>query len=109
MADRHGNVWVGRRRECATIAHASARALVTVERLVPGNMLEDERLAPGVISATYISAIAVAPGGARPAALLDEYGFDAKHVAQYASMARSEEGFRAWLAREVFGAEAVPA
>ena len=34
MADSAGNVWVGRRRECATIAHASARCLVTVERVV---------------------------------------------------------------------------
>src|SRR5207237_745945 len=45
MADAEGNVWLGRRRECATIAHASKRALVTVERVVPGNFLEDERLA----------------------------------------------------------------
>ncbi|HYF06073.1 MAG TPA: CoA-transferase, partial [Acetobacteraceae bacterium] len=46
MADSEGNVWLGRRRECATIAHASRRALVTVERVVPGDFLEDERLAP---------------------------------------------------------------
>ena len=47
MADSEGNVWLGRRRECATIAHASKAALVTVERFVDGNFLEDERLAPG--------------------------------------------------------------
>ena len=54
MADAEGNVWVGRRRECATLAHASRRLLVTVERVVPGNLLEDERLAAGTISATYV-------------------------------------------------------
>src|SRR6185437_3839939 len=33
MADANGNVWVGRRRELATIAHASKRVLATVERI----------------------------------------------------------------------------
>ncbi len=103
MADAAGNVWVGRRRECATLAHASRRALVTVERVVEGNFLEDERLAGGAISATYIEAVAVAARGAQPAALLDEYGFDAAYVAEYARMARTEAGFQEWLAREVFG------
>jgi glutaconate CoA-transferase subunit A len=102
MADEEGNVWVGRRRECATIAHASKRALVTVERVVPGNFLEDERLASGAINATYIGGIAIAERGAHPVALLDEYGFDGAYVSEYARMARSEEGFAAWCAREVF-------
>ncbi len=102
MADGEGNVWLGRRRECATLAHASRRALVTVERVVEGNFLEDERLAPGTIGATYIEAIAVAARGAWPVALLDEYGFDAVHVAEYARLARTEDGFRAYLDRFVF-------
>lgn len=104
LGDRHGNVWLGRRRECATIAHAAKRTLVTVERLHPGNLLEDERLAPGTISGTYVEAFAVAERGAHPVALLDEYGFDAAHVAAYARAARTEEGFRAWLAEHVLDA-----
>ena len=103
MADSYGNVWLGRRRECATLAHASQRALVTVERVVEGNFLEDERLAPGTISATYIEAVTIAQRGARPAALLDEYGFDAAYVAEYASMAKTAAGFAEWMACEVFG------
>ncbi len=102
LADSEGNVWLGRRRECATIAHASKAALVTVERVVEGNFLDDERMASGVISATYITATAIAKRGARPAALLDEYGFDAAYVADYARAAKTEDGFRAWLDREVF-------
>ena len=102
MADSHGNVWLGRRRECATLAHASKRALVTVERVMPGNFLEDERLAAGTISATYIEAVAIAERGARPAALLDEYAFDADHIAAYGRAARTDAGFQEWLAREVF-------
>jgi glutaconate CoA-transferase subunit A len=109
MADGAGNVWLGRRRECATIAHASRAALVTVERVVEGNFLEDERLAAGAINATYIDAVAVAQRGAHPAALLDEYGFDAAYVADYARAAKTAEGFSAWLDREVFGATAAAA
>ncbi len=94
MADEAGNVWVGRRRELATLAHAARRTLVTVERLVPGSMLEDERLAPGVIGAVYIDTIAVAPQGAWPLAVLDEYPADAAHMAAYAKAARTDDGFR---------------
>lgn len=102
MADAEGNVWLGRRRECATIAHASKAALVTVERVVEGNFLEDERLASGAINATYVTATAIAERGARPCALLDEYGFDGAYISDYARAAKTEEGFRAWLDREVF-------
>lgn len=102
MADAEGNVWLGRRRECATIAHASKAALVTVERVVEGNFLEDERLASGAINATYVTATAIAERGARPSALLDEYGFDQAYVSDYARAAKTEDGFRAWLDREVF-------
>ncbi len=100
-ADAHGNVYVGRRRELATIAHASRRVLVTVERRIEGNLLEDERLAPGTISGTYIEAVEVAARGAWPVGLLDEYPYDAAHVEDYAKLARSEEGFRGYLARHV--------
>ncbi|WP_159999251.1 CoA transferase subunit A [Roseomonas sp. 18066] len=105
MADRDGNVWLGRRRECATLAHASRAALVTVERFFDGNLLEDERTAPGTISATYISGVALAERGAHPVALLDEYGFDAAYVAGYARAARTQEGFDNWLAAELRGSE----
>ena len=106
MADAEGNVWVGRRRELATIAHAAKRVLVTVERLVPGNMLEDERLAPGVISATYVDQFAIAQRGAWPIALLDEYDSDPAHVAAYARAARTEAGFQAYLDQHVFHRQA---
>src|SRR5579875_3552017 len=64
MADRDGNVYVGRRQELATMAHAARRSLVTVERMFDGNLLEDERLAAGTISAVYVEAVAVAERGA---------------------------------------------
>jgi glutaconate CoA-transferase subunit A len=100
-ADRDGNVYVGRRRELATVAHAAKTALVTVERIVEGNLLEDERMAAGTINATYIGAVAVAPKGAWPIGLLDEYPLDAGHFAAYAKAARSEAGFAGYLERYV--------
>lgn len=106
MADRDGNVWVGRRRELATIAHAARRVLVTVERVVDGNLLADERLAPGVISATYVEQVAVAERGAWPLALLDEYPADAEHLALYARSARTGSGFKAYLDRYVLAKQA---
>lgn len=109
MADSKGNVWLGRKRECATIAHASKRTLVTVERVVEGDFLMDERLAPGTISATYVDAVAVAARGAHPVALLDEYGADPAYVGEYARMAKTEEGFAEWLDREVFTPKAMAA
>ncbi len=104
-ADRDGNVYVGRRRELATLAHASRRSLVTVERMVEGSLLEDERMAPGTINATYVEAVAVAPRGAWPIGLLDDYALDAAHFAEYARAARTEAGFRGYLERYVLERE----
>ncbi len=109
MADAHGNVWVGRRRELATLAHASRRVLVTVERVAPGNLLDDERLAPGTISGAYIDQVAVAGRGAWPLGLLDEYSADVAHLRDYARAARTADGFQSYLNRHVWPAEAAAA
>jgi glutaconate CoA-transferase subunit A len=102
LVDPDGNVYVGRRRECATIAHASRRVLVTVERTTDRNLLEDEMLSAGTVSGTYVEAVAIAERGAWPVALLEEYGFDSAHFAEYARLARTEEGFQTYLQRYVF-------
>jgi glutaconate CoA-transferase, subunit A len=96
-ADEAGNVWVGRRRELATIAHAAKQTFVTYEELKPGDMLEDELLAPGVISATYVSATAPAKRGAWPLAIAGVYELDDAHLMNYAKAARTREGFRRYL------------
>jgi glutaconate CoA-transferase subunit A len=96
-ADEAGNVWVGRRRELATIAHASKACLVTYEEMRSGDMLEDELLAPGVISATYISAAAPAKRGAWPLGVAGVYDIDDAHLAHYARAARTREGFQRYL------------
>jgi glutaconate CoA-transferase subunit A len=96
-ADEAGNIWVGRRRELATIAHAARNTYVTVEEFRPGDMLEDELLAPGVISAAYVSGIARAERGAWPLGVADVYAIDDAHLLAYAKAARTREGFRQYL------------
>lgn len=95
--DSAGNVWVGRRRELATIAHAARETLVSVEEIRTGNMLEDEILAPGVVSSVYIGAIARAERGAWPLGAPGLYPIDDAHLAVYARAARTEAGFRRYL------------
>jgi len=96
-ADECGNVWVGRRGELATIAHAAKRTLVTFEELKPGDMLEDELLAPGLISATYITGVAPAKRGAWPLGIPGVYDIDDAHLMHYARAARTREGFQRYL------------
>ena len=96
-ADEAGNVWVGRRRELATAAHASRVSLVTYEEKKPGDMLEDELLAPGVISSIYVGAVAQAPRGAWPLGVPGLYGVDDAHLAQYARAAKTQAGFQSYL------------
>jgi glutaconate CoA-transferase, subunit A len=105
-ADRFGNVWIGIRRELMLMAHASRSTLVTVEEIVDGNLLHDPALAAGTISALYVSAVAVAPGGAAPIGLVDCYAPDHAALAAYAQAARSGAGFAAWLDRHLSRAPA---
>jgi len=101
-ADEAGNVWVGRRRELATIAHAAVKTFVTYEELRKGDMLEDELLAPGVVSSIYVSATAQAQRGAWPLGVADLYGIDDAHLALYARLAKTREGFQRYLDDFVF-------
>ena len=96
-ADEAGNVWVGRRRELATAAHAAKSSLVSFEEQRQGDMLDDELLAPGVISSIYVGGLAHAPRGAWPLGMQGLYGIDDVHVSQYAKAARTREGFLKYL------------
>jgi glutaconate CoA-transferase subunit A len=101
-ADEAGNVWVGRRAELATIAHASRACYVSYEEMKPGDMIEDELLAPGCIGSVYITAVAPAPRGAWPLGVPGAYGIDDAHLMQYARLAKTAEGFRKYLDEFVF-------
>lgn len=105
-ADEAGNVWVGRRRELATISHAARATYVTYEEKREGDMLEDEILAPGVISSVYLTAVAPARRGAWPLGVAQVYGIDDAHLMQYARAARTKPGFEEYLKQFVFASEA---
>ena len=102
MADRYGNVWIGRQRELATMAHAAARTVATVERIHAGNLLDDPVLAAGTLPGFYVDRIAVAERGAWPLPLPDYYAADGEHLALYARMAATTEGFAEYVERYVY-------
>ncbi|HEY2113016.1 MAG TPA: CoA transferase, partial [Dongiaceae bacterium] len=101
LADRAGNVWIGRRRELVTMAHAARVTLVTVERIQEEYLFAIEASAAGSLSSLYVGAIAEAPNGAWPLGLAEHYAPDDVHLAAYAEAARGETGFRDYLARHV--------
>lgn len=105
-ADRNGNVFIGRRRELVAMAHAAATALVTVEEIRDVDLLGAEETAAGTLAGAYIGGIAVAPRGAWPLNLWNIYAHDETHMRQYAEMARTDEGFAAYLDRFVHRAAA---
>ena len=97
MADQLGNVWIGRQRDLATLAHAAAKTIATVERIVDGNLLDDPTLAAGTLPGFYVEAVAVAPRGAWPLPLPEHYAADVAHLAEYARLADTAEGFDKYL------------
>ena len=98
MADRFGNVWIGRRRELAAMAYASATVLVTVERIVDDSLLANEMSAAGVLPSLYVTEVGLAPRGAWPYGLWGEYPTDTAEIARYARAARTAEGFSDYMA-----------
>ena len=102
MADRFGNVWIGRQRELTTMAHAAEKTVVTVERMHDGDLLADPVLAAGTLPGFYVEHIAIAERGAWPLPLPDHYKSDAEHLALYAKMAATPEDFAEYLDRYVY-------
>ena len=101
MADRFGNVWIGRRRELAAMAYSTQTTLVTVERMFDGDLMADEMTAAGTLPALYVTDVAVATRGAWPLCLWDEYEGDVAEQHRYAQAARTPEGFAAYMASDV--------
>jgi glutaconate CoA-transferase subunit A len=106
MADREGNIWVGRDRELAMMAHAAKKTVVTVEKIYEGNLFDDPVLAVGTLGGFYVESIAVEPRGAWPLALAEYYPVDGAHLAEYARMAATVDGFAAYLDRHVYAQRA---
>ena len=82
-ADRFGNVFIGRERDCLTIAHAAKKSYVTVESIEEGNLLDDPNRAGSVLPALFIEGIALAPQAAWPVGFGDHYAGDDKAMRAY--------------------------
>jgi glutaconate CoA-transferase subunit A len=102
MADRDGNVWIGRQRELITMAHASERTIVTVEKLHDGNLLEDKTLAAGTLPGFYVETVAVVENGCWPLPLPEYYAWDVEHLKEYVKLAVTDEGFAKYLDQHVY-------
>jgi len=103
-ADRFGNVWVGREKEMATVAHAAHCTLVTVEEIVDEDLMASTTTAAGTLSNMYVDAIAQAKNGAWPVGLGDLYGRDGAHLQLYAAAARDDDAFEDYLQQFVMTA-----
>ena len=101
MADKAGNVWIGRQRDLATLAHASRKTIVTVEKIHDGDLLDDPVLAAGVLPGFYVEAVAVAQNGAWPLPLPDHYPADIAHLQEYVRLAKTADGFARYVDRYV--------
>ncbi len=102
LADRDGNIWIGRDRELMMMAHASEKTIVTAERIQDQSLLADEQLAAGTVPALYVTAVAEAAFGCKPLGLAGHYEDDTEHLRTYAAMAKTDEGFAEYLDQYVF-------
>jgi glutaconate CoA-transferase subunit A len=101
LADRDGNVWLGRQRELMTMAHASEKTVVTVEKLQDGSLLEDPTLAAGTLPGFYVESVAVVERGCWPLPLPEHYAWDAEHLKEYVALAATDEGFAKYIDKYV--------
>lgn len=97
LADRHGNVFVGVKRELMLMAHAAKQTFASVEEIHDGNLLDDPARAAGVIPAIYVTAVAKAQRGAAPLRFWSAYAEDEAAMARYVSAAKTAAGFSQFL------------
>lgn len=107
LADRDGNVFIGRERELLLMAQAAGRTLVTVEAVSDSNLLDDEARAGAVIPAIYVERIALAPLGAWPVGMPDRYPMDEAAMQRYVALAQTPQGFASYVADWLAEAEEV--
>lgn len=97
VCDEHGNAAVsGPLWSIKETALASAQVIVTAERVVPAGQIDPDRV---TIPGTVVTAVAEAPGGARPTAVYGSYDYDAAQLAAHVAASRAgPEIFTAFVA-----------
>jgi glutaconate CoA-transferase subunit A len=100
-ADNHGNAVVyGPRWSLRETALAAESVIVTCERLAePGSLCPNSITIPGEI----VTAVVVAPGGARPTAVFESYDYDRTQLELFANASRlGKSEFKAYVRSCVF-------
>jgi len=97
LADKYGNVWIGKRRELMTMAHASQKTFVTFERMHDGNLLDDNELSSGTIPSIYVSNSTNVPLGSWPVGLYGVHNSDNLELKKYLSYSKTEDGFMKYI------------
>ena len=101
-SDKNGNIQIGRRRELATLAHASKKVFVTVEKFLDVDFFEDELSAATCLPALYIDGISVVKNGAWPCALPGEYPADNNEIKKYSLAAKTQQSFDEYMNQSLF-------
>jgi glutaconate CoA-transferase subunit A len=100
-ADEHGTSWLaGATFTDRLMALAARRVVVQVERIVTTQAMAAHP-AGSTIPGFLVDAVVASPGGCLPTASHGNYACDEDAVKDYLRMARSEEGFREWVASKV--------
>jgi glutaconate CoA-transferase, subunit A len=87
VCDERGNaVITGPLWSIRETALAAARVIVTAERVVPSGSIDPNHV---TIPGTVVSAVAQAPGGARPTAVYGSYDYDAALLRDYVTASRA--------------------
>ena len=105
LADKFGNVWIGRRRELMTMAHASLKTFVTFEEEYKGDLLRNDFLSSGTIPSIYITKLSHCPNGAWPVGLFGSYPMDEKEIKKYLRLSKTDIGFKNYVKNFKFNFE----
>jgi glutaconate CoA-transferase subunit A len=101
-ADPEGNVLTEEKEDDFLLAPASGIVIASAERIVSHEGLRRMPyglLVPGI----HVTAVVHVPGGAHPTAVRAHYPLDEPHLLEYIEAARSDESFKPYLDRYVFG------
>ncbi len=101
-SDLNGNIQIGRRRELATLAHASKKVFVTVEKILDTDFFDDELSAATCLPALYIDGISIVKNGAWPCALPGVHPADNKEIKKYSIAAKTKQSFDKYMERSLF-------
>ena len=96
-SDKNGNIQIGRRRELSTLAHASKKVFVTVEKVLDVDFFDNELSAATCLPALYVDGIAIVKNGAWPCALPGVYNSDNEELKKYSLAAKTKKGFEEYM------------